>query len=309
MSHTSSNNDLIRLIKELNTEDIVWLLHVINKDIIEEKLRVDISDHDNELVEWDIEKLNSLKDLNELKTYLIHNLKDESEATCEFYINLINNYKKLLMIRSRDFSNYKTDKRLLNFATYKISSEKNDIYRKIKSISNIYLRFLYIIFTRESYYRSNIRLDRIESDYSKIISEKSLHFKKYDIPTFYKWAKNNIEKDRVNFREFNQVDFIPLQDNDFSVWVNSIFDIMYHENQHAYLNLKKKLSNAWYQKDYQKRNKGKENHFFLTDSTKNLLKILALKLNRSEDKVIELLINKFAIEEGIIIEGIIKYSA
>lgn len=308
MNHVSHNYDLIKLIKELNTEDIVWLLHVINKDIIEEKAHANISDHDNELIEWNIEKINSFKDLNELRNYLILKLKDKSEATCEFYINLINDYKKLLMIRSRDFSNYKTDKRLLNFALHKISSENKDIYHKIKPISNIYLRFLYMIFTCESYYKSNRRLDRIESDYSEIISEKPLHFKKYDLPIFYKWAKNNIEKDRVNFREFNQLNFIPLQDSDFSVWVNSIFDIMYHENQHAYINLKKKLSNAWYQKDYQKRNKGKENHFFLTDSAKDLLKILTLKLNKSEDKVIEHLINKFAIEEGIILEGRTQYS-
>ena len=309
MSHTSSYNDLIKLIKELNSEDIVWLLHVINKDMIEEKTRVDIRDDDQELIDWDIQKLNSFKDLNELKNHSIRYLKDESESSCEHYINLINDYKKSLMIRSRDFSNYKTDKRLLIFALYKISSRNKNIYRKIESITNIYLRFLYMIFTCEDYYSSNRRLDRIESDYSEIISEKYLHFKNYDFPIFYKWAKNNIEKDRVNFREFNQIDFIPLQDSDFSIWVNSIFDIIYHENQHAYINLKKKLSNTWYQKDYQKRNKGKENHFFLTDSTKGLLKILASKYNKNESKVIEHLINKCAVEEHIIVEGKSVYSA
>jgi hypothetical protein len=34
------------------------------------------------------------------------------------------------MIRSRDFSKYKTDRRLLSFALYKISFDNRDIYRQ-----------------------------------------------------------------------------------------------------------------------------------------------------------------------------------
>ena len=44
MSYTSRNDDLIKLVKELNTEDSVWLLHVINKDTIEFESRIDIED-------------------------------------------------------------------------------------------------------------------------------------------------------------------------------------------------------------------------------------------------------------------------
>jgi hypothetical protein len=65
-----------------------------------------------------------------------------------------------------------------------------------------------------------------------------LHFKNYDHPEFYKWAKTYIDKNTSDFRDFNQIEFTPLQDADFGIWVNSIFDIMYHANQHAYINLK-----------------------------------------------------------------------
>ena len=135
-----------------------------------------------------------------------------------------------------------------------------------------------------------------------------MHFKNYDHPEFYKWAKTYIDKNTSDFRDFNQIEFTPLQDADFGIWVNSIFDIMYYANQHAYINLKKQLSNAWYQKSYQKNRKGREHHYFLTDLTKDLLKILASKHNKNEDRMIEHLINKCSIEESIIVDGKLVYS-
>ncbi len=310
MSYTSCNDDLIKLVKELKVEDTVWLLHVINKDAIEFESRIDIEDeHDPQLMDKDIDKLNSIKDLNELKNYLIDGLKDKTETFSETIMDLIDEYKEQLMIRNRDFLKYKSDRRLLSFALYKISSNNRDIYRQTQSISNTYVRFLYIIFTYNRYYRSFKELDRIERKYSELISAKTLHFKNYDHPEFYKWAKTYIDKHTSDFRDFNQIEFTPLQDADFGIWVNSLFDIMYDSNQHAYINLKKKLSSAWYQKDFQKRNKGKKHHYFLTDRTKELLKILASKHNKNEDKFIDHLINKCAIEEGITIKEKILYSA
>lgn len=309
MSYTSCNDDLIKLVKELKVEDTVWLLHVINKDAIEFESRIDIEDeHDPQLMDKDIDKLNSIKDLNELKNYLIDGLKDKTETFSETIMDLIDEYKEQLMIRNRDFLKYKSDRRLLSFALYKISSNNRDIYRQTQSISNTYVRFLYIIFTYNRYYRSFKELDRIERKYSELISAKSLHFKNYDHPEFYKWAKTYIDKNTSDFRDFNQIEFTPLQDADFGIWVNSIFDIMYYANQHAYINLKKQLSNAWYQKSYQKNRKGREHHYFLTDEAKKLLKILAAKHKKTEDRMIEHLINKCAIEEGIIINEKFLYS-
>jgi predicted class III extradiol MEMO1 family dioxygenase len=83
----------------------------------------------------DIDKLNSIKDLNELKNYLIDGLKDKTETFSETIMDLIEEYKEQLMIRSRDFSKYKTNRRLLSFALYKISFDNRDIYRQNPSIS------------------------------------------------------------------------------------------------------------------------------------------------------------------------------
>ena len=91
MSYTSCNDDLIKLVKELKVEDTVWLLHVINKDAIEFESRIDIEDeHDPQLMDKDIDKLNSIKDLNELKSHLIYELKDKTETTSEIFMDLIN---------------------------------------------------------------------------------------------------------------------------------------------------------------------------------------------------------------------------
>ena len=154
----------------MNTEDSVWLLHVINKDTIEFESRIDIEDeHDPQLMDKDIDKLNSIKDLNELKNYLIDGLKNKTETFSETIMDLIEEYKEQLMIRNRDFLKYKSDRRLLSFALYKISSDNRDIYRQTQSISNTYVRFLYIIFTYNRYYRSFRELDRIERKYSELI--------------------------------------------------------------------------------------------------------------------------------------------
>ena len=68
MDSMKYRNVLIKLVKELGNEDIVWILHVINKEKIIYDLKLRILDNDDlELIEMDIDKLNSSKNLNELK--------------------------------------------------------------------------------------------------------------------------------------------------------------------------------------------------------------------------------------------------
>ncbi len=62
-------------------------------------------------------------------------------------------------------------------------------------------------------------------------------------------------------------------------------------------------------KSYQKNRKREENIIIsLTDLTKDLLKILASKHNKNEDRMIEHLINKCAIEESIYCRWKLVYS-
>lgn len=309
MNSMNHRNELIKLVKELSSEDMVWILHVLNKDKLIYKLKCnDIEQDDIDLIEMDIEKLNSSKNLNEIKNNIILEFSNYHEDLAEDLINFINDYKDSLMIRGRDISQYQSNKRLLIFTLNEIKIRDREVSKLINSISNPYIRFLYIIFIFREYYRNNRELDYIEKTYAQLMTEKSLHFKKYDHVAFYKWAKNYIDEDPNNYRKFNNCPIIPIVDSDFSIVVNSIFDAMYHTNPHIYSALKDKLANAWYQKVYRAKNKGKAHHYFLTDRALESLKVLSLKYDKSEEKMIEHLINKCFVEECADYSGKSMYS-
>ena len=212
------------------------------------------------------------------------------------------------MIRGRNIHQYQSNKRLLFFTLNEIKIRDRENYKLINSILNPYIRLLYIIFIYEEYYLDNRELDYIEKTYAKIITEKNLHFKKYDHVEFYKWAKNYMDEDQDNYRKFNNTPIIPIEDSDFSIVVNSIFDRMYTENPHIYSALKDKLANAWYQKVHRAKNKGKAHRYFLTDKALESLKVLSLKYDKTEEKMIEHLINKCFVEECADYSGQSMYS-
>ena len=295
---TQHRNELIKLIKGLHSDDIVWILHVINKDRIMFNSRINsLSDYDDELININIDKLNSSKTLNELKNELIIEISEVGEICAVELINMIKQYKNSITIRGRDFNQYKSDKRLLIFALDSIKTREIKTHRLIKSITNPYFQFLYAIYLFEEYYRDNYELDCIEKDYAQLITEKPTHFKNYNDVEFYKWAKKYMDEDKKNFREYNKSSIIICEDSNYSVVVNSAFDRMFYGNEHVYTALKNKLSNAWYQKKYRSKNKGKAHHYYLTDKTLDCLNVLCQKYQKPEDKMIEHLINKCFADE------------
>lgn len=306
---TQYRNELIKLIKSLHNDDIVWILHVINKDRImfNENLNR-LSDYDYELIKINIDKLNSSKTLNELKNELITEISEAGEIYAVELIKMIKKYKDSLIIRGRDFNQYKSDKRFLIFTLDSIKTRETKTHRLIKSITNPYFQFLYSIYLFEEYYRDNDQLDCIEKDYAKLVTEKPTHFKNYNDVEFYKWAKKYMDEDKRNFREYNKSSIIICEDSDYSIVVNSAFDKMYYGNELAYTALKDKLSNAWYQKKYRAKNKGKTHHYYLTDKTLDCLNVLCQKYNKPEDKMIELLINKCFADECTEFSGRSMYS-
>jgi len=87
-------------------------------------------------------------------------------------------------------------------------------------------------------------------------------------------------------------DYCPIQDSDFKDTVLSIFDKIYDEDKNAYSVLKDKISNAWYQKAYRQKNKGKEHRYYFTDKANESLKIMAAKEDLTEEKMLEKLIHQ-----------------
>lgn len=291
MNQTSAINDLSYVLKSLSIEDNVWLLHLVNKDEIEYHSGRKIKDLDNELVENDINSLNSIINIKEVKDIVISKYNNCSEGDINYIIKKIDQYKSSIQHRGIDLNKYKNNVRLLNFALYKLTN--NDIeHHNIEEIKNDYLKLIYIIFIiykSENTYR---KIERIENEFSRIISEKSLHFNNCDNTDFYIWVSNYINKDRKLSRLLNFGKHAPTQDNDFRSAILTTFDQIYSTDENAYQVIKEKISNAWYQKNYRKNNKGKAHRYFFTDKVKASLEIIAAKENTTEEKMLEKLVNQ-----------------
>lgn len=308
MNTLTSYTQLVNLVNNLFSDDYVWLLHVINKDEIEYYSRDDIDDLNNELIYKDIESLNTFNDIKEIKEFVLNKCKDLNERDIIDIIDSINNYMELLIYRSLDLSNYKSNPRLLNFAIYRFTRRVSNISKDIRTIKNNYFQFLYLISVYTTENRAIRKLDRIEKDFSQIMVNKSLHFKNNDTVEFYRWAVKYMKEDKKISRESNIEQHAPIQDNDFKTTVLSVLDQIYDTDENTYLVLKDKLSNAWYQKKYRKLNKGKKHHYFFTEKTFNCLKIIAELNNINEERALDKLINEYFAQHCKYQNGESKYS-
>lgn len=293
MSIASAFDELTKLVKSLSNDDNVWLIHLMNKDEIEYKHNQRIYSLSDELIEEDIQSLNSMHNIGEVKNIVLNKFKNYKDSEINQLIRLIEEHKESLHFRSHDFSKYKEDPRLLNFILFKILDDDKFDEFNVREIQNNYLRFIYIIFvlnSSDSFYR---KLERSEKEFSNILIEKSLHFKNYDNICFYKWALKYIQDNRQLSRRFHLNQYSPIQDAEFKVTILSVFDQIYVTDLNAYSVLKDKISNAWYQKTYRKKNKGKKHYYFFTEKTQKCLQIIAKKNNIKEDEVLENLINEY----------------
>ncbi|KAF1020813.1 MAG: hypothetical protein GAK29_03535 [Acinetobacter bereziniae] len=295
--HTQSpHSELIKIIKVLSVDDYVLLIHLINKINLEYKYNNRrINDSDTELLDINIDLLNTLSNITEIKDIAIEKLKDFNDEELNNLIEDIKDYKNSSSYRSHDLSVFKNDERLLNFALYRLTKNRKNIDCEILNIKHKYLRFIYIISVAQDENRVSSKLDRIESSFSKIIVNKGEHFKN-DTLDFYKWVIKYLKEDKDQSRRLDLRDFTPIQDIDFKITVLSILDKIYDTDENLYIILKDKISNAWYQKTYRQNNKGKKHYYFFTDKSKECLKVIAAKENLSEEKALEKLINEHFIK-------------
>ena len=155
-----------------------------------------------------------------------------------------------------------------------------------------------MLFISPSFSRSNRFLNNIEERFSTILAKNELHFKSFDSNDFYLWAKNYMDQDSENARFYNSRDYTPVIPQDYKIVVNAIFDVLLDTNPHIYKALRDKLSNAWYQKKYRQKNKGKKaHHYVLQKNTLIALESLASKRKLTHEKIIENLINEHYVKE------------
>lgn len=296
MYQNTPHKILKQFINQCSETDMIWVLHVMNRENEERLVRTKINDRDEDLIQLDIKILNTLNNTAEIKNMVINTYSHINERDTNNFTDSLKDYQSILSIRSRDLIKYKENKRLLYFALNRFFSTTCR-HNNFTEIHNEYFRLLYMIFIFPRYYESNEFLDNLDTDFSNIQSKKSLHFKNADSDEFYQWAKSYMDREIKNDRVYDSQRYKALTPEDYKIIVNSIFDSLLEGDALIYKAIKDQISNAWYQKSYRLRNKGREHYYFLTKKTQQCLEILTKKHNITQEKMIEDLINeRYAIE-------------
>src|SRR5574343_1676402 len=135
----SPQDELRTYLNKCNPEDLIWMLFVMNRGIENSS-------------DVDIKKINSIKNITELRGIILNNFQNSDKNHIKNYIEDLEEFKESLEIRGRDFSKYEQDQRKLYFALYFIYKKHNEYSYKILYIKNIYFKFIYIIFTYRYFY-------------------------------------------------------------------------------------------------------------------------------------------------------------
>ncbi|MFD2709324.1 hypothetical protein [Acinetobacter gyllenbergii] len=264
----------------------------MNKDNEEHHHNLRINDMDDQLIRSTIDILNTLKNTEEIRQRVLDNYVNINEGDIFHFIDSLKRFRDALNIRGRDHSNYKSNKRLLYFALHSMSLDRELSWHTVSTIQDDYFKFLYVLFISPSYSRSNRLLEGIEERFSKMLSKKPLHFKNFDTDSFYLWAKGYMDQDKENARVHNSRNYKPLNPKDYGIAINAIFDSLLDKDANIYKAIKTQISNAWHQKTFREKNKGRKHHYHLTDKAFRSLEILAEKRDMTKEKMIEDLINE-----------------
>lgn len=293
MSKSNYLDQLKTHISLLTEEELVIVLHVYNDHHCHYNChRMTSQEKSEETLKADIDILNGLNNLKDIKKLVINYFEDCTDYEIEDFLFELIDFKSKNQTTNFDFNSIKNNARFLNFACHIVNNNRDR--RELENFKSKYFNFLYVALTFSEYRTYSHRLERIKSDFSEIYSKYNSHFTNNEDKFFYIWAKKYMDENPA----YKSRDYHPTEDSEYPLIVNSIFDRLYYENPEVHYALRKKLSNAWYQKQYREKNKGKkENYYALTKKAKECLKALCYKRNLSEDEVIESLINEHYVKE------------
>ena len=301
MSNTEEINQLRSALKQLNESDLLPALCLMEMDIESNSFRDFHKELDRKLMRPFIQRLNTIKGLSEIRQIILDYYSTQEWDYIDDYLRELETLKSLLKNRGRDISKYQSNPRLLAFALHYYEKQFRRGDNIINDINNHFFRFLFIIFCHPDYSQSTVELNIIEEKFSQLTNSHLIHFVKNDTIDFYRWAKNYMDDHN---EKYHSTAYTPITDEEYRTTVNIIFDKLFDENEDIYAALKDKLSNAWYQKKYRQKNKGKKPHYYaLSKKTIESLHILAFKRNMSEEQIIENLINEFYVKECVDAQG------
>ena len=301
MSNLEEINQLKSALKQLDEGDLVPALFLMEMDIESNSFRDFQKELDRKVMRPFIQRLNTIKGLSEIRQIILDYYSAQKWHYIDDYLRELETFKSLLKNRGRDISKYQSDSRLSAFALHYYEKQFRRGDSIVNNINNHFFRFLFIIFCHPDYSQSTVELNIIEEKFSQLTNSHLIHFAKNDTIDFYRWAKSYMDDHN---EKYHSAAYTPITDEEYRTTVNIIFDKFFDENEDIYAALKDKLANAWYQKKYRQKNKGKKPHYYaLSKRAKEALHILAFKRNMSEEQIIENLINEFYVKECVDVQG------
>lgn len=279
---------------QLPEEDLICALYVYNRQNIYNNRGIRES---IDAIEKDIAKLNSLDKLRNISRFIIDEMNNSNEDDIYYFLRDLKDFQSRIKIRSFDFNKIKDNQRFLQFACKVLHEKEGD--RLILDIKNLYFQLLYLAYTIPIYYENSRSIENIYYRFDKIYTKFNSHFKS-PCSDFFVWAKKYINENS----EFRRYRRDASHVSEYETLINSIFDIIYYEDENIHYALRKKLYNAWYQKKHREEKKVKKtNYYALTKRAREALLTLAFKNGVSEEQMIERLINETYAKECCSVDG------
>lgn len=290
----SELDNLKSFLTQLRDEDLIWVLYVYHRPNIDNNRRIRES---NDAIEKDIAKLNSLDKLRNISKFIIDEMNNSSDDNIYYFLRDLKDFQSRIKIHSFDFNKIKDNQRFLQFACKVLHKKEGD--RLILDIKNLYFQLLYLAYTIPIYYENSRSIENIYYRFDKIYTKFNSHFKS-PCSDFLVWAKKYINENS----EFRRYRRDASHVSEYETLINSIFDIIYYEDENIHYALRKKLYNAWYQKKHREEKKVKKpNYYALTKRAREALLTLAFKNGLSEEQMIERLINETYAKECCSVDG------
>lgn len=281
MRRTSALDDIKSFLSRCRDIDTLWILNIINEEIKQPE----------DVRQTDINMLNRLNKFSDIRKEIIAELQHVRENDIYHLLCQLEEYQAHISMPKVDLNSIENNKRFIIFANAIMQKELKD--RSLDNINNPIYKIFYMLLTYEEYINSPRSFERIYSRFLKLELKVNNHFK-FANNDFYTWANSYIHESE----EYRRLRINLLNSNNIEMNINSIFDQIYDLDSNIHYALKKKLSNAWYQKKHRDDKKVKKPGFYaLTIKAKEALTSLSRKNNLSEEKILEQLINKAYIEE------------
>lgn len=278
------NNDglVLDFFKEFKDEDLIWIAYDWCYEHLDMK--------ENQFLSF----LNNHQDFRSILDFITLSLSRSSQETCTHFIKKWQ-MNSTLMIPRHQLKFLSNDHRLCWFII-NVLCGKNAILDIVQPsdviITNPYLLVVFYIYTSKIDERITIEeITNYRDTMYQTLNPTKLLNKYVDDEYFSKWALDYTKKNfRWNVKPRN---FNPSSSREARELFLIFWDYYYYQNPDKYILNIQKLKKAWQQKQF--RDKGglkKPYHLPLTKKTKSQLVALAEKMNISETKILEKLIEE-----------------